>query len=140
MEMLNFGSKRFLFDNLGGWSEYTKNAVRTLLNGVLGVLASIFVGIATMLYKLGVFLAKLIRMRPLLSVAVVATILTIFWVMVSVRLKVKSKTFEHQRDSLAYELMKYKQAYTPTDSFVIIRDSAYIYCNEATAGMYNIIK
>ena len=126
--MLNFGSKRFLFDNLSGWLRYTKNAVRTLANGVLSVLASIFVGIATILYKLGVFLAKLIRMRPLLSVAVVATILTIFWLMVSISIKVKSKTYEHQRDSLAYELIKYEQACTPKDSAIIIRDSIYIYC------------
>ena len=128
MEMLNFGSKRFLFDDLNGWLRYARNAVRTLLNGVLSVLASIFVGIATILYKLGVFLARLIRMRPLLSVAVVATILTAFWLMVSISIKVKSKTYEHERDSLAYELSKYTQAHTPKDCTIIINDSAYIYC------------
>jgi len=122
--MSNIGSERFLFDNLNSWLQYTKNAVRTLINGVLSVLVAIFAGLATALYKLCVFLAKIIRMRPLLSVALIATAMTIFWLMVSVSLKVKSKTYEHQRDSLAYELLKHKQS--GVCGSVIAHDTIYI--------------
>ena len=127
MGLLDFDSKRFLFDNLSDWSSYAIDAVRTLAMGVLGVLLAIIIGLYSVACRVCAFLEKIIRMRPVLSVAVVFILMNIISIAAIMNVKVKAKTYEHERDSLSYELSKYTQAYTKDTCTIITNDSTYTY-------------
>ena len=127
MGLLDFDSKRLSFDSLSDWSSYTIDAIRTLTMGVLGVLLAIIIGLYSVACRACAFLEKIIRMRPVLSVAVVFILMNIICIAAIMNVKVQAKTYEHERDSLSYELSKYTQAYVKDTCTIITNDSTYIY-------------
>ena len=128
MENHKIDFKRVLFTSLGGWLSFTRKASTGLLNGLLGVVFAIVAAIVSIAYKIWTVFVSLVHARPLLSLAFVSTFLIWVWLMVYIGKCAEAKTYEYQRDSLAYELSKLTQAYTPKDSVIIVGDSTYIYC------------
>ena len=128
MENHKIEFKRVLFTSLGGWLSFTRKATMGLLNGLLGVVFAIVAAIVSIAYKLWTLFVSLVHARPLLSVAMVSIVIMTAWLMAYVGKCAEAKTYEHQRDSLSYELSKMMQAYTPKDSTIVIADSTYIYC------------
>jgi len=120
--------KRIVFTSLDGWLSFTGKAATGLLNGILDVLFALVAAIVSLSYKLWIVFTAFVRRRPLLAVAFVSLVITVVWMAVAMRVAAKSKYYEHQRDSLSYELSKFTQAYTPRDSTIVIADSTYIYC------------
>lgn len=127
MGLFDFGSNRFVFDSLGGWSEYAYKAVIALVKGVVGLVLSVVVGIFTVLSNIYAFFARYIRMRPMLSVAVTIVVTNFVSLSLIMNVMVRAKTYEHQRDSISYELMMYKQPFVTTDTLVVVKDSVYVY-------------
>lgn len=128
MIMKEIDFKRIVFASLGDWTRFAWNAVRTLLNGVLGVLFAVFTAIISLAHKLWTLFKAFVRRRPLLSVALVIVVMNFVAIASIMNVNFKAKTYEHQRDSIAYELMKYKQAYTTNDTVLLVNDTTYIYC------------
>ena len=120
--------KRIVFTSLGGWLSFTRKATIGLLNGILGVLFALIAAVVSLSYKLWTIFVAFVRRRPLLSVALVFVFLTTFWLSIAMHKTAMARYYEHQRDSLSYELSKFTQAYKPKDSTIVIMDSTYIYC------------
>ena len=104
-----FDSKRILFDTWDSWLSYTKNAVTWLLKAIFGVTFAIVVGIVSLLYKFALFMIRKIRQWPLFSFITLAIILSWCMVLMFVKLSYVAKTYEHQRDSIGYELTVLKE-------------------------------
>ena len=116
-----FDSKRILFDTWNSWLSYAKKSVTWLLKAIFWVLYAIIIGIASIIYKLCVFLIGVIREWPLFSFVTITIVLSISMIVNYVSLTVKAKTYEHQRDSMGYELSVLKENYVP-DSTLVIKD------------------
>ena len=123
-----FDSKRILFDTWDSWLSYTQNAVTWLLKAVFGVLYAIVMGLVSALRKLGLFLMRLIRKWPFTAFLIVTTILTWCMVLMFAKLSYVAKTYEHERDSLSYELMVLKETIgIDKDTVTVKCDSIVIY-------------
>lgn len=125
--MCNFDFKRIVFNDLDSWLSCIRKAAKWLLKGFFRLFYAIFGGIVTIVYRIYCFLVKKIRQRPLLSVALVFIFMNFVAIAAIMNVKVQAKTYEHERDSLSYELSKYTQAYAKDTCTIITNDSTYVY-------------
>lgn len=105
-----FDSKRILFDTWSNWSRYTLNAVTWLLKAIFGVVYAIVMGLVSLLREIGLFYMRVIRKWPLTSFAVWTVVLVWIFLLAFTKVSYQAKTYEHQRDSIAYDFDVMKES------------------------------
>lgn len=103
-------SKRILFEDWNSWRAYTEKAVVGFVKGFISVLYAIFVGLATIIYKIFMLIKRFVVKYPIHSLAALCAIMFILMMFNYIRFSVKAKYAEQQRDSIGYELYKIEQA------------------------------
>lgn len=124
---MNFCSERIIFKSLSGWLSFTQKAATWLLNGVFGVIFALIAAVLSLCYKIWTLFVAFVHSRPLLAVACVFVVMCVLSVVTFVNERAMSKMYEHQRDSIAYELMRYEETYCKKDS-VYANDSVHVHC------------
>ena len=103
--------EKYLFLSFGSWQKYIKDAAIEFLTGIVRIVYAILMGIVSVLYILIKLIAKWIRNNPVYSLSALSIVLAVSLVLVYVNGSVKAKTYEMQRDSISYEMMKIQDAF-----------------------------
>ena len=103
-------SKRILFADWISWRAYTEKAVVGFAKGFVLILYAIIAGVATLLYKSFVAIARVVMKYPVYTLTLLCLAMFVLLVLNYVRFSVVVKTAEAQRDSISYEIMKIEQA------------------------------
>ena len=119
MEINDF--KRILFGGWHSWLSYTKNAFIWLLKAVFGILYAVVFGLVSLMYYGVVGFLRLCKRHPVPFLVALAIFLFLFWLVTYMNLSMRAKTYEHQRDSIGYEMMKIEQAFNGDTIIVCAR-------------------
>lgn len=103
--------KKYLFLSFGSWQKYIKDAAIEFLTGIVRIIYAILMGIVSVLYILIKLIVKWIRNNPVYSLSALSIVLAVSLILVYVNGSVKAKTYEMQRDSISYEMMKIQDAF-----------------------------
>ena len=103
--------EKYLFLSFGSWQKYIKDAAIEFLTGIVRIIYAILMGIVSVLYILIKLIVKWIRNNPVYSLSALSIVLAVSLVLVYVNGSVKAKTYEMQRDSISYEMMKIQDAF-----------------------------
>lgn len=103
--------EKYLFLSFGSWQKYIKDAAIEFLTGIARIVYAILMGIVSVLYILIKLIVKWIRNNPVYSLSALSIVLAVSLVLVYVNGSVKAKTYEMQRDSISYEMLKIQEAF-----------------------------
>jgi len=103
--------EKFLFLSWGSWQKYIKEAAIEFLTGIARIVYAILMGIVSVLYILIKLIIKWIKNNPIYSLSALSIVLAVSLILVYVNGSVKAKTYEMQRDSIRYEMMKIQDAF-----------------------------
>ena len=103
--------EKYLFLSFGSWQKYIKDAAIEFLTGIVRIIYAILMGIVSVLYILIKLIVKWIRNNPVYSLSALSIVLAVSLILVYVNGSVKAKTYEMQRDSISYEMMKIQDAF-----------------------------
>lgn len=103
--------KRVLFSGWDSWLSYARNDVTRLFKAIFGLFYAIVFGLMSLVYHGIMGFVRLYRRYPVFFLTLLAIVLFMLWLVTYMNLSMRAKTFEHQRDSIGYEMMKIEQAF-----------------------------
>lgn len=102
--------EKYLFLSWKSWHKYVVSAIIRFCKGLGGIVYAIIIGIVSVLYALLNLIVKWIRNNPIYSLGALCIVLAVSLDLVYVNGSIKAKTYEMQRDSISYEMMKIQDA------------------------------
>lgn len=126
-------SNKALFTDLKGWWAMFGKCLVGLWNGLIWLLVIIVTGIFALFANVGEFLYKYCIKYPIVALTIVNAFWVIFYAATFVDISSRAKTYEYQRDSIGYEMLRIEQA-IKGDTIIIGA------ANERTLKLYNAVK
>lgn len=121
----NKNMSKHLFTSFRTWRICMAEGFKKLGWGLWRIISGIALGIASLLAYAASQVNAFCR-RESIAAIIVATLIVILstgWIFTYVDARVKATTAEHQRDSIAYKMSLYMQAYDSTDIVVVRGDT-----------------
>lgn len=103
--------KRVLFGGWNSWLSYARNDVTRLFKAIFGLFYAVVFGLVSLVYHGIMGFVRLCKRYPVFFLTLLAIVLFMLWLVTYMNLSMRAKTFEHQRDSIGYEMMKIEQAF-----------------------------
>lgn len=126
-------SNKALFTDLKGWWAMLGKCLVGLGNGLIWLCVIIATGIVALFTNVGEFLYKFCIKYPIVALTIVNAFWVIFYAATFVEISTRAKTYEYQRDSIGYEMLRIEQA-IKGDTIIIGA------ANERTLKLYNAVK
>ncbi len=99
----------FIFKTKTDWCDYVKRAFTHLCKGIYMILRAILIGILSVIVAVGNAIKNFVFRNPLFTLAVVCVLFPMILLVTYAKMTVKVKNAEAQRDSIGYELIKFKE-------------------------------
>lgn len=127
------GFSKSSFTDLNGWWAGLTKAVTGLINSLWRCFVILAMGLATLFLKAARMLYAFCIKYPLMAIALITLFWVLVWLFTLVDLSAKVKTYEFQRDSISYEMLRIEDA-IKGDTIIIGAT------NSRTLKSYNAIK
>lgn len=127
------GFSKSSFTDLNGWWAGLTKAVTGLVNSLWRCFVILAMGLAALFLKAARMLYAFCIKYPLMAIALITLFWVLVWLFTLVDLSAKVKTYEFQRDSISYEMLRIEDA-IKGDTIIIGAT------NSRTLKSYNAIK
>lgn len=98
--------KKYLFESWKAWKDYFVQALCNVAKGLARMAYSVIMGLVSLLCASFLSFARAVRKYPVPSLIILCIVLLIAWLCTYVNLKSIAKTYEYQRDSIGYEMLR----------------------------------
>lgn len=126
-------SNKALFTDLKGWWAMLGKCLVGLANGLIRLCVIIFTGVVALNINVFKRLYNFCTAYPIIALVIVNAYWIIMYTYAFVNLSARAKTYEYQRDSIGYEMLRIEQA-IKGDTIIIGA------ANERTLKLYNTVK